>query len=36
MGFIGIDGVLRLARTMSNTEYGRYLEQLIEEERVKV
>jgi glucose-1-phosphate thymidylyltransferase len=32
MGFITAEDVLRLARTMKNSEYGLYLERLIEEE----
>src|SRR5204863_3741834 len=33
MGFISAEDVLRLARAMSKSEYGGYLERLIEEER---
>jgi glucose-1-phosphate thymidylyltransferase len=32
MGYIGREQVLRLAAAMRNNEYGRYLEQMIEEE----
>ena len=31
MGFIGADDVLRIARSMENNDYGRYLRRLVEE-----
>jgi glucose-1-phosphate thymidylyltransferase len=33
MGYIAADDVLRLASTMRNNEYGRYLERMIEDDR---
>jgi hypothetical protein len=32
MGFITAEDVLRLARAMKKTEYGEYLERMIEDE----
>jgi dTDP-glucose pyrophosphorylase len=32
MGYVTADDVLRLARAMKKTEYGEYLERMIEDE----